>query len=632
MAVQAGGVTTYVDDAFSRIVSGAWGAAPLGGPWTTIGSAAAFTVDGASGNLSMAANANRAAVLTNVSERDVDLVADLTTDRAAVNGRHYVYALVRRINDTNEYRAKIRFGPGTALFVQTVRLVNNVETAIGPEVQVPGLAYTPGTPLRLRVQASGASPTTLRMRVWPAAGAEPSAWHWTGSDSSAALQAAGAVGIRSYLDGSVTNGPIRLSVDALRVTSIAASGPNTAPVVDAVSVTPASATTTSTLTASVTAHDAEGDALLTAYQWTRNGADIPGAASASLNLGTPGAGDRGDSIAVRVTVSDGQAVSPAATSSPVVVADSPSVATVTLSPPSPLPSATLTATAGVTDADGDAVSLRYTWALNGVVASSGTATTFSFAGVAQPGDVASVQVEPRFGDDTPSGPAVSASVTYASATPPPTTYVDDPFARTLSGAWGSAPTGGAWTLSGTAADFAVSAGAGTISMAAGANRAAVLPVSVRDVDLRLDLSTDRLSVGGLHFVYALVRRVNTTNEYRAKLRLGPGGAVFVQFNRLVGNVESAVGPEVQVPGLTFSSGLVLHLRAQAEGASPTALRMRVWAGATEPSTWQWTGTDSSAALQAPGAIGVRSYLDAGVTNGRVALRIDDVRATSIPTP
>ena len=52
---------------------------------------------------------------------------------------------------------------------------------------------------------------------------------------------------------------------------------NTPPVVDSVTVTPASPTTGQTVTANVTSHDADGDPLTTSYQWTRNGTDISGA-------------------------------------------------------------------------------------------------------------------------------------------------------------------------------------------------------------------------------------------------------------------------------------------------------------------------------------------------------------------
>ena len=94
---------------------------------------------------------------------------------------------------------------------------------------------------------------------------------------------------------------------------------NTPPVVDTVSITPASPTTNQLLTATVTSHDADGDALTTAYQWSRNGTDIGGATGSTLNLATAGNGDRGDLIRVRVTVSDASDTSAPVTSSPVTV-------------------------------------------------------------------------------------------------------------------------------------------------------------------------------------------------------------------------------------------------------------------------------------------------------------------------
>src|SRR4029079_1613658 len=82
-------------------------------------------------------------------------------------------------------------------------------------------------------------------------------------------------------------------------------GTNTAPVVDSVTISPASPTTTQTLTATVTSHDAEGNSLTTAYQWSKNGIDITGATGSTLTLATAGNGDRGDIIRVRATVNDG---------------------------------------------------------------------------------------------------------------------------------------------------------------------------------------------------------------------------------------------------------------------------------------------------------------------------------------
>jgi hypothetical protein len=89
----------------------------------------------------------------------------------------------------------------------------NTETAIGTEQTVSGLTYAAGTVLRMRVQVVGTSPTVLQAKVWADGTTEPAAWQVTGTDSTAGLQAAGSVGVRTYLSGSATNAPITLTLD-----------------------------------------------------------------------------------------------------------------------------------------------------------------------------------------------------------------------------------------------------------------------------------------------------------------------------------------------------------------------------------------------------------------------------------
>ncbi len=68
---------------------------------------------------------------------------------------------------------------------------------------------------------------------------------------------------------------------------------NTAPVVDSAVIDQSAPATNATLSVTVTAHDDQNDPLTYAYQWTKNGSDIGGATSSTLNLGTAGNGDRG---------------------------------------------------------------------------------------------------------------------------------------------------------------------------------------------------------------------------------------------------------------------------------------------------------------------------------------------------
>jgi hypothetical protein len=223
-------------------------------------------------------------------------------------------------------------------------------------------------------------------------------------------------------------------------------------------------------------------------------------------------------------------------------------------------------------------------------------------------------------------------------TEPATTvvYVDDTFTRTVNNGWGSAtPTGGAYSITGTAANFGVAAGVGTMTLpSAGATRSAVLggSASASDVDISLRFRTDKVAVGGNLFMYAVARR-NGTNEYRVKLRLAANGQVFASASMVVNNVESLIGSEVLVPGLTHTANTLIAFRAQVTGSGPTTLRVRAWLAANaEPTTWHYTSTNSNAALQGAGLFGLRSYMSSSVTNAPVVMTFDDYRVTSLGGP
>ena len=160
---------------------------------------------------------------------------------------------------------------------------------------------------------------------------------------------------------------------------------NAPPVVDTVTITPATPTTGQTLTANVTSHDAEDDPLTTSYQWTRNALDIPGATSATLDLATAGNGDRGDLIRVRVTVDDGNASSAPVTSSPVTVLNSAPVLSTDFQNRNDVVGDTANLDADATDADGgDTLTYSATNLPAGASIASGTGVisgTLTAAGV-----------------------------------------------------------------------------------------------------------------------------------------------------------------------------------------------------------------------------------------------------------
>lgn len=206
-------------DGFGRTATGGWGAADTGGTWTVVAPAADYAVDGAGGIRLPNASATRRALLTAVSAANVTLGVRVRLDRATTGGGAYAYLVARRVDASNEYRGKLRVAPDGSVYLQATRVAAGRESGLGTEVRVAGLAVVPGDWVRLRVEVSGTSPTTVRIRAWRDGTAEPAAWTTTATDATAALQAAGAIGVQAYLSSSATNAPMQVSIDDFLATT-----------------------------------------------------------------------------------------------------------------------------------------------------------------------------------------------------------------------------------------------------------------------------------------------------------------------------------------------------------------------------------------------------------------------------
>ena len=207
--------TPIVADLFERSTTNGLGTADLGGAWTTTGTASWYSVSGGKGrHLMNVAGRTTASYLNGVSAQDVSAGVDLAFDKEMTGGGVYSYLAVRRIG-TSEYRVRVRPQPASTSLTLS-RVVNGVETAISG-VSVPGLIYTPGDVWRLELDAVGAGTTTLTAKVWNVAGTEPALPQLTATDTTAALQAAGGVGLSNYLSGTTTNAPLTAIYDNLTV-------------------------------------------------------------------------------------------------------------------------------------------------------------------------------------------------------------------------------------------------------------------------------------------------------------------------------------------------------------------------------------------------------------------------------
>lgn len=138
---------------------------------------------------------------------------------------------------------------------------------------------------------------------------------------------------------------------------------NTPPVVTSVTLTPTDVTTDGTLIASALVDDADGDATTVTWSWAVDGVAL--STTTSSLSGT--SFDRGESVTVTATASDGTDTGAPVTSSAVVVQDSPpTVTAVSVTPAAPTSETTLEAVAATADPDGDTVSVTWTWTVNGV--------------------------------------------------------------------------------------------------------------------------------------------------------------------------------------------------------------------------------------------------------------------------
>jgi CSLREA domain-containing protein len=212
-----------------------------------------------------------------------------------------------------------------------------------------------------------------------------------------------------------------------------------------------------------------------------------------------------------------------------------------------------------------------------------------------------------------------------------TTYASDQFARTVVDGWGSANTGGSYVLGGTASNFDVNGSSGTILVptAGGALYAKLNSVSALDMAFVFRFTTDKLAAGSNQCAFFIGRSASSGAEYRGQVRIGSNNAVYIRATKAVSGNHIMLGTEYQLPGLTYSPGIYIWMAGQIVGTNPTTIQLKAWAdGQAEPSSWQFTVTDSEPSLQAAGAVGLRAFLASGVTNAPVTFTFDDLSVTS----
>ncbi len=218
-------------------------------------------------------------------------------------------------------------------------------------------------------------------------------------------------------------------------------------------------------------------------------------------------------------------------------------------------------------------------------------------------------------------------VTASGVSAPGTLIAQDSFTRTLTDAWGTPPAGGPYSIPGSKLEYDVTGTIGTFSMTPNQTRSSLLSSHAEsDIDLTIQVRTDKTAAGSNQWIYVPVR-IQGTNEYRPKVRLATNGTVFVGASQVLANVETTIGSEIAVPGLTHAANQPIWLRARITGTNPTTIRVKAWAnGSLQPAAWNYTSTNSAAGLQSPGSLGFRSYIGAA-SNSPVVVGFDEFRAS-----
>ncbi|MBM7807383.1 PKD repeat protein [Geodermatophilus bullaregiensis] len=199
------GPRPLAQDGFDRPVSGGLGVAEVGGAWTVAVGGTRQSVTGSAAELALPlAGANTGSYLGEVSTTAAEVTTSFTLDTSPTGTGTFVYVTGRRVAAGQEYRVRVRVMADGRVGLALSRLTGGTETFPGGEVVVPGLTWTPGTVLGVRVVTAGVGSTEVRATVWAEGQAEPAAPQLVRTDTTAALQAPGGVGLGAHRPSSST--------------------------------------------------------------------------------------------------------------------------------------------------------------------------------------------------------------------------------------------------------------------------------------------------------------------------------------------------------------------------------------------------------------------------------------------
>ena len=190
---------------------------------------------------------------------------------------------------------------------------------------------------------------------------------------------------------------------------------NRPPIVFSTTISPGSGvTSSSTLHCAATALDPDDETISVTYSWDNTATGTVLGFSSSVDL-SPSTSSPGDTIRCVATATDPSGAVEYGVDVITVENSPPVVTSVTLTPSTVYTNDTLSAVVATTDAEGDSVTLSYTWYINGMsLATAGN--TLSGSSFFDKGDTVYVVVTPSDGTDTGS-PYSSAAIEISNTAP-----------------------------------------------------------------------------------------------------------------------------------------------------------------------------------------------------------------------
>lgn len=184
------GVLTGTDP-FTRTLSAlgpaaGWGTinAALGQAWissTGVAGSTTYAVDGSKGTVNVTGGGvSSNAIADGFQCRDVDIITTVYPIAAATGASYGGGHLIRWTDNNNLYATSIEFNTAGDVTAKIRKTTAGVTSEIGAVNPIPSTSYSAGVAWKIRTQVEG---PTIRVKVWPAASAEPTSWRISIEDS-----------------------------------------------------------------------------------------------------------------------------------------------------------------------------------------------------------------------------------------------------------------------------------------------------------------------------------------------------------------------------------------------------------------------------------------------------------------